>query len=57
MSAALKLVDDANIGLAPGIAFGNDGGGYFRICFLRSKEQLAEAMDRLMGWLRRQEQR
>jgi aspartate/methionine/tyrosine aminotransferase len=52
MSAALKLVDDANVGLAPGIAFGAQGEGYFRICFLRSEEPLTEAMQRLVKWLR-----
>jgi len=54
MQAALKLVDEANIGLAPGIAFGPEGEGYFRICFLRSAAQLAEAMARLTAWLTRQ---
>ena len=51
--AALRLVDEANIGLAPGAAFGPGGEGHFRICFLRSSAGLATAMQRLTGWLER----
>ena len=46
-----KLVDEANIGLAPGIAFGPEGEGFFRICYQRSPDQLREAMARLATWL------
>jgi aspartate/methionine/tyrosine aminotransferase len=52
MDAALRLVDEANVGLAPGTAFGPGADGCFRICFLRSADQLAEAMNRLTIWLR-----
>lgn len=51
--AALQLVDEANIGLAPGAAFGPGGEGHFRICFLRSPAGLTTAMERLSGWLRK----
>ncbi len=51
LEAALKLVDEANIGLAPGAAFGPGGEGHFRICFLRDAGQLTQAMDRLADWL------
>ena len=54
MATALRLVDEANIGLAPGSAFGPGGEGFFRICYLRSPDALAEAMDRLTTWLRQQ---
>ncbi len=54
MDAALRLVDEANVGLAPGVAFGPGGEGYYRICYLRSPDGLREAMDRLTGWLRQQ---
>jgi len=53
LEAALKLVDEAAIGLAPGSAFGPGGEGFFRICYLRSPEQLAVAMERLTAWLKR----
>jgi aspartate/methionine/tyrosine aminotransferase len=51
LAAALRLVDEANIGLAPGTAFGDAGAAYFRVCFLRSAPQLSEAMQRLSRWL------
>ena len=51
LGTAMKLVDEANIGLAPGSAFGPEGEGYFRICYLRSPDQLREAMARLTRWL------
>lgn len=52
MQSALRLIDEANIGLAPGVAFGPGGEGYFRICYLRSPDQLREAMYRFTTWLR-----
>ena len=52
MAAALNMVDEANIGLAPGTAFGLGAEGCFRICFLRSEQPLREAMSRLETWLR-----
>ena len=51
--AALRLVDEANIGLAPGAAFGPGGEGHFRICFLRSGASLQTAMERLTAWFNR----
>jgi aspartate/methionine/tyrosine aminotransferase len=44
---AFRLVDRANVGLAPGTAFGAGGRGFMRLCFATSTEKLAEAMDRL----------
>jgi aspartate/methionine/tyrosine aminotransferase len=52
-TAAMTLVDEANIGLAPGSAFGDAGAAFFRVCFLRQPAQVAEAMQRLTGWLSR----
>jgi aspartate/methionine/tyrosine aminotransferase len=49
----LRLVDEANLGIAPGDAFGDSGRGFLRLCFLRSPAQIAEATDRLVGWLKR----
>jgi len=47
----IRLVDEANIGIAPGTAFGPGGEAFLRICFQRSADQLTEAMHRLTGWL------
>lgn len=54
MATAFRLVDEANIGLAPGTAFGPGAGAFYRICYLRSAEGLDEAMQRLGNWLERQ---
>lgn len=49
--AALRIVDGANVGLAPGTAFGPGGEGYMRLCFLRSADQLTDATKRLVQWI------
>lgn len=46
-SLAMRLVDEANVGLAPGSAFGEDLGGYLRLCFARKDDDLKEAVRRL----------
>jgi aspartate/methionine/tyrosine aminotransferase len=46
-AAAMKLVDIAKVGLAPGSAFGPGGEGHLRLCYLRSPEQIALAAERL----------
>ena len=49
---ALRLVDEAALGLAPGNAFGPHAEGWFRLCFARTPEDTAEAVRRLRGWLK-----
>ncbi|MBX9619255.1 MAG: pyridoxal phosphate-dependent aminotransferase [Hyphomicrobiales bacterium] len=49
----LRLVDEANIGMAPGTAFGPGGEGYMRFCFLRREDLVEEAVSRLVTWLKR----
>jgi aspartate/methionine/tyrosine aminotransferase len=51
--AAFDIIDQANVGLAPGAAFGPDGEGFFRLCFNRRLDQIEEAADRLARWLSR----
>ncbi len=48
---ALRLVDEAGLGVAPGTAFGPGGEEYVRICFARRPEEIAEATRRLTRWL------
>ena len=50
---AFRLIDEANIGLAPGTAFGPGAEQHLRLCFARSAESLNEAVARLTDWLRR----
>ncbi|MGF6226079.1 aspartate aminotransferase [Inquilinus ginsengisoli] len=45
---ALRLLHEANVGLAPGSAFGPGGEGHLRLCFAGSVERLQTAMDRLL---------
>jgi aspartate/methionine/tyrosine aminotransferase len=53
-SLALRLVDEAGIGVAPGFTFGDPGIGYMRLCFARDPAHIREATDRLVGWIARQ---
>lgn len=49
----LEIVDEANVGMAPGTAFGPGGEGFMRACFLSSPERITEAAGRLVDWLKR----
>lgn len=44
---AIRLVDEANVGLAPGTAFGAGAGAGLRLCFARRHDDLEEAVRRL----------
>jgi aspartate/methionine/tyrosine aminotransferase len=48
---ALRLIDEAGVGLAPGSAFGSSGRGFLRLCFARNAEQLETAVQRLASGL------
>ncbi len=50
---AFRLIDEANVGLAPGSAFGDAGEGYLRLCYLRKSEDLEEAVRRISAALPR----
>jgi aspartate/methionine/tyrosine aminotransferase len=50
--AAFEIVDEANVGLAPGTAFGQGGDAFFRLCFHRQLHQLEEAATRLAEWMK-----
>jgi aspartate/methionine/tyrosine aminotransferase len=49
--AAFDIVDHANVGLAPGTAFGKAGEGYLRLCFHRRLDHVEEAANRLAEWI------
>ncbi len=49
----LRLVDEANVGVAPGDAFGAAGKGFLRLCYLRKREDIEVAAERLVAWLKR----
>ncbi len=52
LALAKRLVREARVGLAPGIAFGPEGEGYLRLCFAAGADTLSEALDRLEPALR-----
>ena len=47
---ALRLIEEANVGVAPGSAFGPGGERFIRISFARAPEEIAEAVRRLSLW-------
>ena len=49
--AAFEIVDEANVGLAPGTAFGPGGEDFLRLCFHRRLDHVEEAADRLANWI------
>ena len=49
---AIRFIDEANVGLAPGSAFGPGGEGCLRLCFARKAEDLEEAVRRMESALR-----
>jgi aspartate/methionine/tyrosine aminotransferase len=51
--AAFDIVDKANVGLAPGNAFGASGNGFLRLCFHRRLDDIEEAANRLAAWIRK----
>jgi aspartate/methionine/tyrosine aminotransferase len=47
---ALRLIEEAGVGVAPGSAFGAGGERFVRISFARSPEEIAEAVRRMHIW-------
>jgi aspartate/methionine/tyrosine aminotransferase len=42
----MRLIDEGNVGMAPGTAFGAGGEHFLRLCFARNAEQLEAAVSR-----------
>ncbi len=49
--AAMDILVNTKVGLAPGVAFGNAGEGYLRLCYAQPVEVLQEAFERLKPYL------
>jgi aspartate/methionine/tyrosine aminotransferase len=47
-----RIIDQANVGFAPGATFGRGGEGHLRMCYLRDTAKLEEAMERFGQWLK-----
>ena len=50
---AFDILEEAKVGVAPGIDFGTNAEGFLRFSYARSMENIAEGMDRLEAYLRR----
>lgn len=53
MGLAKRLIAEARLGLAPGIAFGPEGESWLRWCFAVRQDALDEGLARLESWLGR----
>ncbi|MFM9974507.1 MAG: pyridoxal phosphate-dependent aminotransferase [Beijerinckiaceae bacterium] len=49
--AALTMIDDVSVGVAPGTAFGPGSDAFFRLCFACSPEKAKIAAGRLKAWI------
>jgi aspartate/methionine/tyrosine aminotransferase len=49
---AFDILEQAHVGVAPGIDFGQNGEGYLRFSYANSLENIAEGMDRLEAYFR-----
>jgi aspartate/methionine/tyrosine aminotransferase len=52
LACAKRLVAEAGLGIAPGVAFGPEGEGYLRWCFAASDGLLLQGAERLRGFLK-----
>jgi aspartate/methionine/tyrosine aminotransferase len=53
LAFAQRLVAEAKLGLAPGVAFGPEGEGFLRWCFAAAPERIEEGAARLARFLQR----
>lgn len=51
LEAACEILEQTKVGLAPGVAFGQQGEGYLRLCYAQPADVLEEAFDRLEPYL------
>ncbi|NQU86230.1 MAG: pyridoxal phosphate-dependent aminotransferase [Mariniphaga sp.] len=49
---AFEILENAHVGVTPGIDFGNNGEGFLRFSYANSLENLKEGMDRLEKYLK-----
>jgi aspartate/methionine/tyrosine aminotransferase len=50
---AFDILQEAKVGVAPGIDFGSNAEGYLRFCYANSMENIVEGMNRLERYLER----
>jgi aspartate/methionine/tyrosine aminotransferase len=52
LATALRIIDEAGVGFAPGGTFGLGGEGHLRMCFLKEEDKLQQGLDRFGNWLK-----
>ena len=50
---AFDILENAHVGVAPGIDFGDNGEGYLRFSYANSMENIVEGLDRIEDYLQR----
>ncbi len=50
-----RLLEEAGVSITPGGAFGPEGEGYVRVSLVTPTERVAEAMQRCVDWIQKQE--
>lgn len=50
-----ELLRETGVALAPGVAFGESGEGYVRICFAASEATMTDALARVRGFLKKRD--
>ena len=53
MAFVQGVLDEEDVGLAPGYTFGPDNESCFRLCFAQSLDRLEEGLDRIVRYLDR----
>ncbi len=56
MAFALKLMEEANVAVAPGIGFGDEGEGYLRLALVENEHRIRQALRQIGRFLRDQPQ-
>jgi alanine-synthesizing transaminase len=51
MAAVTDLIERAHVAAAPGVGFGAGGEGYIRFALIEDPPRIAEACERIRGWL------
>ena len=53
LSFAYKMIEDIQVSLVPGAAFGANGEGYVRLSFGKGEDEINEAFDRIDSYLKK----
>ncbi len=57
LSLAFSILEEARVGVTPGIDFGKNAEGYLRFSYANSLDNIKEGMDRIEGYLKRRHPR